>query len=75
MRYALHYLKGYNMNECFTVMIDGKPNTLTLVYVSANGDKQYNTAGNASGHTFGFSLEKGMKFRTNGHSYEIIERI
>jgi len=57
------------------VIIDGKQTTLTLdksdLY-SARG-YQYLTPGNASSHSFNQPLQAGQKFRTGGHTYEVLD--
>jgi hypothetical protein len=61
--------------EKHNVKIDGKKNTLTLVY--SNGDPaghyQYNTSGNKSAHTFRQKLRAGQVIYTSGSKYEIID--
>jgi hypothetical protein len=61
--------------EKHEVLIDGKPNTLTLVKSPRPGildHYQYNTDGNWSAHCFNTRLTKGQVRRTNGHLYKIL---
>lgn len=64
------------MKTSHRVTIDGLPNTLIQSYVSGNGDIQYNTEGNKSGHTFRRGLNrlpKNTPIKTNGHTYVILD--
>ena len=54
------------------VRIDGVETTLTFDCTSGSRGHQYLTPGNASSHAFDWHPQAGEKFRTNGHSYEIL---
>lgn len=56
----------------FHVRIDGEETTLTYDAFSGARGHQYLTPGNASSHAFGFELQVGQSFRTNGHRYEVL---
>lgn len=61
--------------QTFKVLIDDKPNTLTLVYTSKAPSFQYNTENNHSAHTFGYTLDrlpKNTPIKTGGHTYIIL---
>ncbi len=54
------------------VRIDGKETTLTFASYSGSRGYQYRTPGNTASHAFPWELAKGMRFRTNGHDYEVL---
>lgn len=54
------------------VLIDGVETTLTYDRFSQARGHQYLTPGAASSHAFSQAIHKGQRFRTNGHSYEIL---
>lgn len=57
----------------YRVLIDGVETTLTYDRHSGARGNQYLTPGAASSHAFSFHLQPGMKFRTNGHTYEVLK--
>jgi hypothetical protein len=56
----------------FRVKIDGVETTLTYDCYSGSRGHQYLTPGATASHAFTYKLTKGQKFRTNGHTYEIL---
>jgi hypothetical protein len=54
------------------VLIDGVETTLTFEHFSGSRGYEYHTPGHTSSHAFNEHLKKGMKFRTNGHTYEVL---
>lgn len=57
----------------FKVKIDGVETTLTFEYASGSRGYEYHTPGHSSSHSFNDHPQKGQKFRTNGHLYEVLE--
>ena len=59
----------------FLVKIDEREKTLTYDSHSFQRGFQYLTANHGQSHAFNFELKVGWKFRTNGHVYEILQKI
>lgn len=59
----------------YRVKIDGVETTLTFESRSGSRGYQYLTPDAASSHAFSELLQAGTRFRTNGHDYEVMERI
>jgi hypothetical protein len=58
----------------YRVLIDGVETTLTYDRHSGARGHQYLTPGAASSHAFSQTLQPGTKFRTNGHTYEVLPK-
>ncbi len=54
------------------VKIDGVETTLTYDKTSGARGAQYLTPGNKESHAFSTLLCAGQRFRTNGHTYEVL---
>ncbi len=58
--------------ETHRVTIDGEETTLTFDSFSGARGYQYLTPGNRASHAFRDKLQAGQRFRTGGHTYEIL---